>query len=207
MKIIPTLRLVSALFGAGLLAALVAPAAPAKPAALFSTDFRNGADSWTRVSGVFKIENGAYRGLALEESTRLARAVVGDPAWKDYRVTARLKLDRTANKRADYGVIARYQDKNNYYMVLHKTHAKHCTIEAKINGKLRTLAEAPCAIDPAQWHEFEFTVAGPSLALAIDGRPVVQIEDLNLANGSAGLLAFYDELQCNRFEIAPVATP
>jgi hypothetical protein len=177
------------------------------PASLFSTDFRSGADTWTLVSGAFKAENGAYRGLALEESTRLARAVTGDTAWKDYRVTARVKLDRTANDRADYGVIARYQDKNNYYMVLYKTHAKHCTIEAKIVGKLRTLAEAPCDIDPAQWHEFVFTVAGPSLELVIDGKSVVKAEHAALANGSAGLLAFYDEIQCDRFIVEPVAAP
>lgn len=207
MKTIRRLRFVAAVCGAGLLAALASPAAPAKPAALFSTDFKNGADVWTLVSGAFKVENGAYRGLAMEENTRLARAVTGDTAWKDYRVTARLRLDRTANDRADYGVLARYQDKNNYYMVLYKTHSKHCTIEAKIAGKLRTLAEAPCDIDPAQWHEFEFTVSGPRLALVIDGKPVVRAEDATLANGSAGLLAYYDEIQCSRFEIITVPTP
>jgi peptidoglycan/xylan/chitin deacetylase (PgdA/CDA1 family) len=178
-----------------------------RPATLFSTDFSDGAGTWTLVSGSFKVEHGTYRALAMEERNRLARAVVGDPAWKDYHVTTRLKLDRTANDRADYGVIARYQDKNNYYMVLYKTHAKHCTIEAKINGKLRTLAEAPCDLDPAQWHEFEFTVSGPSLALVIDGNAIVRVDDATLANGAAGLLAFYDEIQCTRVKVTPVPTP
>jgi peptidoglycan/xylan/chitin deacetylase (PgdA/CDA1 family) len=174
---------------------------------LFSTSFQDGADAWTPVSGSFKIDDGAYRAQAMDEANRLARTVTGEPTWKDYRVTARLKLDRTANDRADYGVIARYQDKNNYYMVLYKTLAKHCTIEAKINGKLRTLAEAPCDLDPAQWHEFEFTVSGPSLALAIDGKAIVRVDDATLANGAAGLLAFYDEIQCTRFKVTPVTTP
>ena len=207
MKIIQNRRFVLALFGAGLLAIVACRVSAVEPAALFSTDFSGGADTWTLVSGVFKAETGAYRGLAMEESTRLARVVTGETAWKDYRVTARLKLDRTANDRADYGVIARYQDKNNYYMVLYKTHSRHCTIEAKIAGKLRTLAEAPCDIDPAQWHEFAFTVSGPSLALAIDGKPVVKVEDTTLANGAPGLLAFYDEIQSNRFVVEAVAAP
>lgn len=207
MKTTRCSRFVSALFGAGLLAVVACRVSAAAPTSLISTDFSSGADTWTLVSGSFKVESGAYRGLAMEESTRLARVVTGETAWKDYRVTARLKLDRTANDRADYGVIARYQDKNNYYMVLYKTHSKHCTIETKIAGKLRTLAEAPCDIDPAQWHEFQFTVAGPSLALMVDGKPLLKAEHTTLANGATGLLAFYDEIQCDRFVVEAVAAP
>lgn len=207
MKTTRCSRFVSALFGAGLLAVVACRVSAADPAALFSTDFSSGADTWTLVSGSFKVENGVYRGLAMEESTRLARAVTGETAWKDYRVTARLKLDRTANDRADFGVIARYQDKNNYYMVLYKTHSKHCTIEAKIAGKLRTLAEAPCELDAAQWHEFQFTVTGPSLVLVVDGKPMLKAEDATVANGAPGLLAFYDEIQCSRFVVEAVTAP
>jgi len=194
---------------ATLLAALIGPAAqaaaPAKFANLFSTDFKQGADAWTLVGGSFKVADGAYRGYAMDESTKLTRAVVGETTWRDYRVTARLKLEQTANARADYGVVARYQDKDHYYMALYKTDGKKCTIEAKIKGKLRTLAEAPLELDAAQWHEFQFTVSGPSLALVIDGKPVVQVADTNLANGAPGLLAYYDEIQCTRFEVTPVA--
>lgn len=207
MKTIRHSRFVSALLGAGLLAVVACRVAAADQAGLFSTDFSKGADAWTVVSGVFKAENGVYQGHALDEANKLTRAVVGETTWKDYRVTARLKLGPVANDRADYGILARYQDLRNYYMVLYKAHSKHCTIEAKIAGKLRTLAEAPCEIDPAQWHEFQFTVAGASLALVVDGKPVVRIEDTALANGATGLLAYYDEIQCSRFEVTAVAAP
>ncbi len=195
-----------ALATAVLLAAVTGLAAPESPGG-FATDFSAGAEAWTLVSGSFRVENGGYRGNAMEEINKLTRTVVGDPAWSDYRATARVKLDKTANTHADFGVIARYQDLKNYYMVLYKTGVKKCTIEAKLNGKLRTLAEAPCELEAARWHEIQFTVSGSHLALVIDGRTVVEAEDTNLATGTAGLLAYYVEVTCTRFVVEPSSAP
>lgn len=202
---------VSTILGAGMLAPLIGRAAPAgsaaKPASFFSTDFSKGADAWTVTSGTFKVEGGAYRSRALTEDVKLSRAIVGEKTWKDYRVTARLKLEQVASPKADYGLMARYQDPNNYYICLYKTDAKKFTIETKIKGKLKTVAEAPIELEAGRWHDFQVTVAGGNLSVMVDGRPLIQVTHTEFTAGAPGLLAYWADVQCARFEVGPVATP
>lgn len=198
----------TAILGAGLLVPLLGRAAPAgsaaKAASLFSTDFSKGADAWTVTSGTFKVEGGAYRSRALTEDVKLSRAIVGEKTWTDYRVTARLKLEQVASPKADYGLIARYQDPNNYYIFLYKTEAKKLTIETKIKGKLKTVAEAPIELAAGRWHDFQVTVAGGNLSGMVDGRPLVQFTHTEFTAGAPGLLAYWADVQCSRFEVGPV---
>ncbi|MDP3072897.1 MAG: hypothetical protein Q8N18_21575 [Opitutaceae bacterium] len=195
----------AALLGTGLLATASGHAAsPAKPAPLYATDFANGAAGWTVTGGTFAMADGAYRSRAVVEDKKLSRAIVGEKTWQDYRVTARIKLEQAANKRADYGLVARYQDPNNYYIFLYKTDAKKCTIETKIKGKLKTLAEVPLELSAGRWHDFQVTVVGVNLSLTVDDRPVASVTHSEFPGGAAGLLAFWADIQCNRFEVVSV---
>lgn len=199
-----------AMLGAGLLAVLqlsAAPAGPPKAASLYSTDFSKGADAWIVTSGTFQWEGGAYRSRAVVEENKLSRAIVGEKSWQNYRVTARMKLEQAANDRADYGVMARYQDAGNYYIFLYKVHAKKFTIETKIKNKLKTVAEVPFALDDARWHDIQVTVVGDKLSLVVDGQPVAQATNAEFAAGPAGLLSFWADVQCNRFVVETVAAP
>lgn len=198
----------TALLGAGMLAAATGCAAPAgtpaKPASLYSTDFSKSADAWTVTSGTFKVEGGAYRSRALTEDVKLSRAIVGEKTWTDYRVSARLKLEKVASSKADYGLIVRYQDPNNYNIFLYKADAKKLTIETKIKGKLKTVAEASIELEAGRWHDFQVTVAGGNLSGMVDGKPLIQFTHTEFAAGAPGLLAYWADVQCSRFEVAPV---
>ena len=202
MKTIPHCLISLALFGVVLLAAPTA-----RSTSLYSTDFADGAAAWNVNGGTFGMEDGVYRSRAVTEKTKLSRTVVGEKTWSDYRVTARMKLGQTAHNRADYGIVARYQDPNNYYIFLYKVEAKKFTIETKIKGKLKTVAEAPFELDAASWHEFQVTVVGENLSVTVDGKPVMQVTDAEFTAGPAGLLSYWADVACNRFEVASVVGP
>lgn len=168
--------------------------------ALYSTDFGKEAKGWTVVSGTFQVENGVYRSRSFAPDAPLSRAITGDKTWKNYSVEARLKLGQWAPPQgADFGIIARYQDPGNYYIFLYKRDSKTIVIERKLEGKLLVLAEAAFDLKTGEWHDFKATLAGGDLAVAIDGRKLVQISDHNFTQGGAGLLAFWADIHCDQF--------
>jgi len=202
------LRTATAIFGAGLLAATVGlGASAAKSSSLFSTDFSGGAGTWTVTSGTFQMEGGVFRSRAVVEEKKLSRAVVGEKSWSDYRVTARLKLEQAANAKADFGLMARYQDPNNYYIFLYKADAKKVTVETKIKGKLKTVAEASIVLESGHWHDFQVTVVGEKLSVTVDNKPLLAVTHGEFTGGPAGLLSFWADVQCYRFEVESVTVP
>lgn len=176
-----------------------------KDVTLYSADFSKDAKVWTVVSGTFQVENGVYRSRSVATDMPLSRAITGDNTWQNYRVEARLKLEQWAPPAgADFGIIARYQDPGNYYIFLYKRDSRTIVIERKLAGKLLVLKEASIDLQAGEWHDFQATLGGRILAVAIDGKELVQISDDNFSKGGAGLLAFWADVHCADFNVYPL---
>ncbi len=188
-----------------LAASMIAAGLAAERNPLFTTDFSSGANEWIVNGGTFAVEGGVFRSRATTEPNRLSRTVVGNRDWRDYRIVARMKLEQAANNRADFGLVARYQDPANYYVFLYKVAAKKVTIETKIKNKLRTVAEASLELDPRLWHEFQVEAVGTELTVSVNGKVVTRASDGEFATGPAGLLAFWADVQCKSFEVVATA--
>lgn len=178
---------------------------PDKNLFLYASDFAKKTNGWPVVSGSFQVENGSYRSRAITAENKLSRVIIGDNTWRDYTVEARLKLDQSVDPKADYGVIARYQDPNNYYMFLYKIAPKTLVIERKLNGKLQVIAEAPLELEAGKWHDFKGTLSGGNLAVEVNGKKLAEVADDNFNVGGAGLLVYWADVSCARFNVQRVA--
>lgn len=202
-----SLRLLPLALACASLAALPAPAADPSAAALSRSDFASGAPGWSVLSGDFKAEAGAYRSRALTNETKLSRTLTGDKSWKNYTVEARVKLETSAHKNSDYGLVARYQDGDNYYMFLYKIRLKKIVIERKLKGKLQDIAEAPLDLPAGGWHTIAGTLVGDRIEVAVDGRKLAEVTDPNFGDGGIGLLVFWGDVQFDDVVVRPAVAP
>lgn len=192
-----------ALLGASdLLSSDVPPGvAPGKAELLYASAFGNETNRWTVVSGDFRVESGLFRSRSVTAENKLSRAVIGDGSWRDCAVEARVKLEQAADPKADFGVIARYMDQNNYYMFLYKIEAKTLVIERKLKGKLKVLAETPIELGAGKWHDFKCTLTGVNLAVEVDGQKIAKVADDNFTSGGAGLLVYWADVSFARVNV------
>ena len=174
---------------------------PDKTLLFYAFDFEKGTNGWTLMSGAFQVENGSYRSRAITAENKLSRAIIGDNTWRDYTVEARLKLEQSVDPKADFGIFARYQDPNNYYLFLYKIESQTMVIERKLKGKLQVIAEAPLALEAGKWHDFKGTLFGGNLAVEVDGKKLAEVADENFNNGGAGLLVYWADASCARFNV------
>lgn len=158
--------------------------------------------SWSRISGNFRIDAELLVCWSSDDATALTRAVSGQAGWRDYLMSAKIRLDRWhPQPGADFGLIARYQDPGNYYIFLYKRDTKKLVVERKLKGQLKILAEVPYALEPGIWHDFQVSVRGNLLKARVNGGEWVQYRDESFHQGSVGLLAFWADLQCRDFNV------
>ena len=139
----------------------------------------------------------------------LSRAVTGQSAWSDYVVEAKVKQSKwyaanSADGVVDYGFIVRYEDINNYYVLLYKGNTGKVCIEKKKAGNLSTLAEMTCSIKDGEWIDMKAVVSGSTLELYVNGEMAVGVKDADIQKGKAGLLVYYADVEYDDFAVSEI---
>lgn len=162
--------------------------------ALFSDDFQDGnADGWT----FFTTNTGSSWGV-MADSTDAANLVLaqgsnanneayataGEVTWQDYSFEARVKL---RNVEPYPGLIARYQDSNNYYMLrINKVSEGRLEFSKKVGGASTTFASYPFLTTADTWYTLRITVRGNVLRGYLNGNSLFEVTDSALDAGKIG---------------------
>ena len=132
-----------------------------------------------------------------------ALTVAGDPAWRDYRVSADVRLSGPGyasligrmSKLASDGPLSAYQfrlyDDGRWQLL------------AATTGGL--VAEGGSGARAGAWHHIALTMRGTRIEGAIDGAPVFALTDDKQATGLAGLGAGWNAGAFDDFVVEPVA--
>ena len=178
---------------AGVLSAFLGITAHAQTA-LFSDDFQDGnADGWT----FFTTNTGAPWGVMADSADAanlvLAQganannesyATAGDAGWQDYSFEARVKL---RNVEPYPGLIARYQDSNNYYMLrINKVSEARVEFSKKVGGASTIFASYPLATTADTWYTLRIAVRGNVLRGYLNGNSLFEVTDTALDAGKIG---------------------
>lgn len=167
---------------------------------LFSDDFaRNTLSNWTivdstdalRVPSIWEISNGVVKqisdgnGNPAFYSTAL---VSGDPAWKDYTVTA--AGYGTGND--DMGVVVRASAQGYYvFWVMSAASGGELALISRFDpatSSFEHLAKVPVSgFEDRRWYVLSLRVQGSSLQGFVDGVPVLAASDTVLTQGRAGV--------------------
>jgi len=112
---------------------------------------------------------------------------LAEPPPADF--TARV-LARTAPGETEaYGLAFRYNGTDDYYLARVDTRNDHVRLYRRSAGATTLLAARNLGVSVGQWHELAVHAAGSSLAVALDGEPLLRVADDDLRAGGLALWA------------------
>lgn len=121
--------------------------------------------------------------------------VLGDAAYADVVLTARVKpIDGQEDRAA--GLIARVQDRDNYYILRANALENNVNLYRYVRGKRDVIKEGRATVAAGQWQELRLEVARNHLRGSLDGQPVVEATDDTFAAGTVGLWTKADSQTC-----------
>ena len=119
---------------------------------------------------------------------RFPVAALSEPRLKDVRVSVRCKLISGKVDQA-CGLVARYQDENNYYITRANALESNVRVYFVRDGKRKQLASWNGAVTAGSWHDYRFEVKGDHLQVFWDGQRVLDHHDATFA--AAGLVGLW----------------
>ena len=133
---------------------------------LYASDFSHGGEGWDTAPG-WKVQDGAL------VFTGDAAAMHGDPAWTDYSVSAKVRLDNVSDPKEGAFVthIASTKEMDIGFRILGGG------TNSVVYGCDGTYGEKPVAIELGRWHDIKVAVHGMQLQAWVDNRLV---QDVNL---------------------------
>lgn len=120
---------------------------------------------------------------------------LGDAVYTDVALTARFKPISGRTDQAA-GLIARVQDRDNYYILRANALENNVNLYTYAGGKRAVLKEGQVAVPAGQWQELRLEVTGNRLRGFLNGRPVVETTDDTFRAGRVGLWTKADSVTC-----------
>jgi hypothetical protein len=142
--------------------------------------------------------------LRQSDTSGTAIAHIGVPI-RDQTVSSAVTVNQfapTATAVASFGLIARYTNPQNYY-VLSVRSSNTFQIRKIVNGVTTVLAATDIGVTPGTYHRFDFRVVGNELHAFLDGVRHLSTVDNSHATGSYGITtyrtdAYFDDLSVSQ---------
>ena len=131
---------------------------------------------------------------------RFPLAVVNEPKLRDLRLSVRCKpVSGTVDQAC--GLVVRYQDENNYYLVRANALEQNVRFYKVVNGNRQQLASWSGSVTNGVWHELRVDVQADHFTVLWDGQPVLNVRDQAFSEaGSVGVwtkadsITYFDDL-------------
>ncbi len=107
---------------------------------------------------------------------RFPMAVLNDGVFKDLELSVKFKPVAGSVDEAG-GLVFRYRDENNYYVVRANALEDNCNLYHVINGRRQQFAGANITVTPKQWHELKVVCVGNQITCYFDGKQLIQATD------------------------------
>lgn len=175
---------------------------PSPGGILFSDNFEDGdANGWTVVNGSWSVVTDGTKVYKQTSTTGEGLVYAGNSAWTNYAVEAKLKLYTTGT--AATGIIGRYTNSNNYYLLrLHIGYGK-VELYKKSGGTFTLLQEAVMSINTNTWYTLKLVLNGTSLTGYVDGVQKVTATDSSISSGCIGVRAYTQSCAVDDFMVTP----
>ncbi|TYP76730.1 family 16 glycoside hydrolase [Paenibacillus methanolicus] len=169
----------------------------------FQDDFEDGnANDWSVDSlwGTFKVvTDGSSKAYLSDNADKGGtKSYAGLATWSNYTVEAKGKVDSWNSR---MGLIARYVDWRNYYVMNYDYYYKRVNIVKFQNGVETMLASTSLTTAPTagDYHTYSFEVNGSVLKAYIDGQLFVTVTDSSFTAGKIGVFshnqkAYFDDV-------------
>ncbi|MEK3883321.1 glycoside hydrolase family 9 protein [Paenibacillus sp. PL2-23] len=154
---------------------------------LFFDDFSDGnANGWTTTSGTWSVQSGQYSGQA---GSGNSYSITGESSWTDYTLEAKVNVTNNTNGNKDAGLVFRYTDENNYYMLLLKNNdktGKKMELIKNVAGVKTSLGYANPSIAADTFYTYKIVLNGADISVYKDGALQFSAADSTFASGKIG---------------------
>lgn len=162
-------------------------------------------------------EGGLPHGVAISSGTWTARAEAGAPSapnalcqtgtatfptltlsetiYADVTIATQFKPIAGREDRAA-GLIARVQDRDNYYTLRANALENNVNLYKYVGGKRDVIKEGRATVPSGRWQELRLVVAGNRLQGYLDGQLAVEATDDTFSAGKVGLWTKADSQTC-----------
>lgn len=120
---------------------------------------------------------------------------LGASVYGDAAITVRFKPISGREDQAA-GIIARVQDKGNYYVLRANALEGNVNLYKYASGRRSVIKEGSATVAAGRWQELRFELAGDRLRGLLDGRLVVEATDSSYRAGRIGLWTKADSVTC-----------
>jgi hypothetical protein len=177
-----------------------ATSTPTPGGVLFSDNFEDGdAIGWTVVNGAWSVVTDGAKVYKQTSTTGEALIYAGSTLWTNYTVEAKMKLYTTGT--AATGIIGRYTDGNNYYLLrLHIGYGK-VELYKKSGGTFTLLQDAALTITTNTWYSLKLVLNGGNLTGYVDGVQKVSATDNSITAGCIGVRAYVQSCAVDDFSV------
>ncbi|HEX9421777.1 MAG TPA: family 16 glycoside hydrolase [Pyrinomonadaceae bacterium] len=107
---------------------------------------------------------------------RFPVAVLNDGVFKDLELSVKFKTVTGSVDEAG-GLVFRYKDEKNYYVVRANALENNYRLYHVVNGRRQQFAGANITVTPKQWHELKVVCVGDQITCFFDGKQVIQATD------------------------------
>ncbi len=107
---------------------------------------------------------------------RFPIAVLNDDVFKDLELSVKFKPVSGSVDEAG-GLVFRYTDENNYYLVRANALENNYRLYHVGNGRREQFAGANITVAPKQWHELKVVCVGNQITCFFDGNQLIQATD------------------------------
>lgn len=142
---------------------------------------------------VVRLEKGGTKNhVLLQESAdptsyRFPLAVLRDGLYKDVTLSVRAR-PLSGEVDQGFGLVWRYQDPGNYYIVRCNADEDNCEIYHTVDGKRRSFLERQVKVAKDTWHTMKLEAMGDRFVLWYDGEKVIDARDATFRrSGRVGL--------------------
>lgn len=197
-RVAALLALLVGLVCVGLVAPTLAQTVTPTPAPLYSHDFEDGVGSGITFTSadahVIEVDNARVLSLNGNQPDGSSAVIQGGEAWTDYAVDMRLQLATvdTFNQLADFALVLRADAPvENYVAVFMSAALDRIIIATVVENTIVSTHGITHPVEPGVWLNLRVAVEDSTLALFMDGVPIVETTiDSPRSGGSAGLLTF-----------------
>ncbi|NLY73877.1 MAG: DUF1080 domain-containing protein [Firmicutes bacterium] len=192
--------------------ATATPTPTSGQSALFSDNFESGNyNNWTTSSGTWSVVADGSRTLRQSNTSANCYAYAGS-SWTNYSVQAKLKVLSYNGSNRMAGLMARFQDTNNFYF-LRFSNSNQLEIRKKVNGSTTSLASKSYTCSAGSWYTLRLDVNGNTLIAYVNGVQQLTATDSTFASGRIGVTFNYASGQIDDVVVtalsggAPTPTP
>lgn len=177
---------------------------------LFEDDFEEGDTSrWILSNGAGKPDLPQIIEDDLIPDNKMLYANTGDEVFaipngtfgEDYIYEANVKKGVSGSYT---GILARYQDANNYYML--QLGDERFSLSKRVNGTTTTLGEYMIPIQINNWYTMRLTVEGSLIKGYIDGQLIFDVTDTALISGKPGFRSKWERSALDSVVIVNIPT-